>query len=100
MTLPVVFSQGELVQIDLSPKKPQPKPAWLKAKARAQGILPGVAGICLMLVVTILNAFAALQGKFGAGSARSGVPAICTLFAAGMLVFLYRVRTEVREQLR
>jgi hypothetical protein len=32
MTPPVAFSQDELVQIDLSPKKPLP--ASLKAKAR------------------------------------------------------------------
>jgi hypothetical protein len=60
-----------------------------KLQARAKGMLPGVAGICLfMLVVTILNAFAALQGKFGVGSAKYGVLAICTLFAAGIFGLL------------
>ena len=33
MTPPVAYAQDELVQIDLSPRKPAPKPAWLKAKA-------------------------------------------------------------------
>jgi lipoyl synthase len=33
MTPPVAQLSDELVQIDLSPRKPAPKPAWLKAKA-------------------------------------------------------------------
>jgi lipoic acid synthetase len=33
MTPPVEQLNSELVQIELSPKKPAPKPAWLKAKA-------------------------------------------------------------------
>ncbi len=33
MTPPVATIQEELVQIDLTPRKPAPKPAWLKAKA-------------------------------------------------------------------
>jgi hypothetical protein len=39
-----------------------------RLQARAHGMLPGVAGICMfMLVLTLINAFAALQGKFGDG---------------------------------
>jgi len=56
-------------------------------------MLPGVAGICLfLLVVTMVNAFAALQGRFGTGSGKYGVLAICTLFAVGIfgLLRLYR----------
>lgn len=60
-----------------------------RLQERAKGMLPGVAGICLfMLVVTIFNAFAALQGKFGAGSGKYGVLVICTLFAAGIFGLL------------
>src|SRR5271154_4331880 len=32
-TMKGMISTAELVQIDLSPRKPSPKPAWLKAKA-------------------------------------------------------------------
>ena len=62
-----------------------------RLEARAKGMLPGVAGICLfLLVVTMVNAFAALQVRFGAG--KYGVLAICTLFAVGIfgLLRLYR----------
>ncbi len=54
-------------------------------EARAHGMLPGVAGICLfMAVLTIINAVAALQGKFGLGSGKYGVLALCTLLAVGV----------------
>jgi lysylphosphatidylglycerol synthetase-like protein (DUF2156 family) len=60
-----------------------------KLEARAHGMLPGVAGISLfMLVLTLVNAFAALTGKFGVGSAKYGVLALCTLLAAGVFGLL------------
>ncbi len=60
---------------------------WLQA--RAHGMLPGVAGICMfMLVLTLINAFAALQGKFGIGRGKYGVLALCTLLAAGVFGLL------------
>ena len=60
-----------------------------KLEARAHGMLPGVAGICLfMLVLTTINAIAALQGKFGAGTGKYGVLALCTLLAAGIFGLL------------
>jgi hypothetical protein len=60
-----------------------------KLEERAHGMLPGVAGICLfMVVLTTINAIAALQGKFGVGSAKYGVLALCTLLAAGILGLL------------
>ena len=44
-----------------------------KLQARAHGMLPGVAGICLfLLTLTMINAFAALQGKFGDGRGQYG----------------------------
>jgi hypothetical protein len=50
-----------------------------KLEERAHGMLPGVAGICLfMVVLTTINAIAALQGKFGVGNAKYGVLALCT----------------------
>ena len=56
-----------------------------KLEERAHGMLPGVAGICLfMVVLTTINAIAALQGKFGARNGKYGVLALCTLLAAGI----------------
>ena len=61
----------------------------LKLQARAHGMLPGVAGICMfMLVLTLINAFAALQGKFGTGGGRYGVLGLCTLLAVGVFGLL------------
>ena len=60
-----------------------------RLEERAHGMLPGVAGICLfMLLLTTINAVAALQGKFGAGNGKYGVLALCTLLAAGILGLL------------
>ncbi len=60
-----------------------------KLEERARGMLPGVAGIALfLLVVVMVNAFAALRGVFGNGSSKYGVLAICTLFAAGIFGLL------------
>ena len=60
-----------------------------KLQVRAHGMLPGVAGICLfMLALTMINAFAALQGKFGVGGSKYGVLALCTLLAAGVFGLL------------
>ena len=60
-----------------------------KLEERAHGMLPGVAGICLfMVVLTTINAIAALQGKFGARSGKYGVLALCTLLAAGIFGLL------------
>jgi lysylphosphatidylglycerol synthetase-like protein (DUF2156 family) len=58
-------------------------------QARAKGMLPGVAGICMfMLVLTTINAFAALRGSFGQGRGKYGVLAICTLLATGVFGLL------------
>jgi hypothetical protein len=60
-----------------------------KLQARAHGMLPGVAGISLfLLTLTMINAFAALQGKFGVGRAKYGVLVLCTLLAAGVFGLL------------
>lgn len=60
-----------------------------KLEERAHGMLPGVAGICLfMVILTTINAIAALRGSFGTGSGRYGVLGLCTLLAAGVLGLL------------
>jgi hypothetical protein len=60
-----------------------------RLQARAHGMLPGVAGICLfMLMLTMFNAYAALQGKFGVGGGKYGVLVLCTLLAAGVFGLL------------
>lgn len=58
-------------------------------EARSGGMLPGVAGICMfMLVLTILNAFAALSNRFGTGAGKYGVLALCTMLAVGIFGLL------------
>ena len=51
-------------------------------------MLPGVAGIALfLLVLTLLNVFAALSNKF-AGAYKAGILALCTLLVAGIFGLL------------
>jgi hypothetical protein len=60
-----------------------------KLQARAGGMLPGIAGISMfMIFMTMLNAFAALNGTYGATAAKYSVLAICTLLAAGVFGLL------------
>ena len=55
----------------------------------ARGMLPGVAAIAMfLLLVTMLNAFAALHGIFGAGPAKYGILFVCTLLVAGIFGML------------
>jgi len=64
-----------------------------KLEARAHGMLPGVAGICLFLLFfTMVNVYGALRGAYGSGVGKYGVLTICTLLAAGIfgLLRLYR----------
>ena len=52
-------------------------------------LLPGVAGICMfLLVLALLNTFAALKGIYGAGGGRYGVLAVCTLLVVGIFGLL------------
>ena len=52
-------------------------------------MLPGIAGICLyMILMTMVNVYAALHGAFGAGAAKVSVLALCTLLAAGIFGLL------------
>jgi hypothetical protein len=59
------------------------------APVATPGMLPGVAGIAMfLLLVTMLNAFGAARGAFGAGRARAGVLALCTLLLVGIFGLL------------
>ena len=52
-------------------------------------MLPGIAGICLLMVLlTMANVVAALHGVSGTGAAKVGVLALCTLLAAGIFGLL------------
>jgi hypothetical protein len=60
-----------------------------RLEARAGGMLPGIAGISMfMILMTILNAFAALRGAFGTTTARYSVLGVCTLLAIGVFGLL------------
>ncbi len=64
-----------------------------KLQARAHGMLPGVAGICLFLLFfTMVNVYGALLNVYGSGPGKYGMLALCTLLAAGIfgLLRLYR----------
>src|SRR5471030_873484 len=53
------------------------------------GILPGMAAISMfLLLVTMLNAFAALRGVFGTGAAKYGIFGVCSLLVVGVFGFL------------
>ena len=55
-------------------------------------MLPGIAGIALfLLVLTLLNVFAALSNRFGAGAGKTAILALCTLLVAGVFG-LFRMR--------
>ncbi len=52
-------------------------------------ILPGIAGIAMfLLLLALLNTFAALKGVFGTGGGRYGVLAVCTLLVTGIFGLL------------
>jgi lysylphosphatidylglycerol synthetase-like protein (DUF2156 family) len=52
-------------------------------------MLPGVAGISMfLLLMTLLNVFAALSSRFGSGVYKLGILALCTILVAGLLGLL------------
>jgi hypothetical protein len=60
-----------------------------KVSPDAGRMLPGVAVICIFLIVmTVLNVWAAISGAYGAGRARVGVLALCSLLAIGIFGML------------
>ena len=55
-------------------------------------LLPGIAGIGIfLLLMTLLNVFAALSNRFGAGAGKTAILALCTLLVAGVFG-LFRMR--------
>src|ERR1700712_1341873 len=65
-----------------------PLPVVTPAGERS-GMLPGIAGISMfLLLVTMLNAFAALRGAFGAAGAKYSVLGVCTLLLIGIFGLL------------
>jgi hypothetical protein len=59
------------------------------AAGELKGMLPGMAFIAMyMLLLAMLNAFAALHGIYGAGLPRYGIFGICTLMVIGVFGFL------------
>ena len=66
-----------------SQAEPQPDPA-LKGR-----MLPGIAGIALFLLFfTLLNVFAVLTGRFGAGAGKYTLLALSTILCAGLFGLL------------
>jgi hypothetical protein len=54
-----------------------------------QSLLPGMAMVSMyLLVLAMLNAFAAMRGTFGLGAARYSIFGVCTLMAIGIFGFL------------
>jgi hypothetical protein len=50
-----------------------------------QPILPGMAMVCMyLLLIAMLNAFAAMRGSFGLGPARYSIFGVCTLMVIGV----------------
>ena len=59
----------------------------------AKGMLPGMALIGMyLLVLAMLNAFAAARGSFGAGAVKYSILAICTLLVVGVFGLLRLLR--------
>lgn len=62
----------------------------LETPPAAKGkMLPGVAGVALfLLLLTLLNVFAALNGAFGINTGKYGVLALCTILVSGLFGLL------------
>ncbi len=61
--------------------------------AEATGMLPGMALIAIyLLVLALLNAFAAMRGSFGYGGARYSILGVCTLLVIGVFGLLRLAR--------
>jgi hypothetical protein len=59
----------------------------------SKGMLPGMALIGMyLLVLAMLNAFAAARGSFGAGGAKYSILGICTLLVVGVFGLLRLLR--------
>jgi len=64
-------------------------PASTPPPSETAGLLPGMALIAMyLLLMAMLNAFAALRGTFGTGAAKDSIFAVCTLLAVGVFGLL------------
>ncbi len=64
-------------------------PGSLVGQAEKGKMLPGIAGIAIfLLVLTLLNVFAALRNTFGSGGNKIAILALCTLLVVGLLGLL------------
>jgi hypothetical protein len=86
-------------EIDNTTTTPEPLPAIDKGfRARllpgtqageSKGMLPGMAMIGMyLLLLSMLNAFAAMRGTFGAGTAKYSILGVCTLLVVGVFGML------------
>lgn len=63
------------------------------AAGEAKGMLPGMALIGMyLLLMAMLNAFAAARGSFGTGGAKYSILAICSLLVVGVFGMLRLLR--------
>jgi uncharacterized membrane protein len=61
----------------------------LQNKGAKGQMLPGIAAICMfMILMTMINVYAALTGAYGSGRAKTCVLAMCTLLAVGIFGLL------------
>jgi hypothetical protein len=59
------------------------------AAGESKGMLPGMALIGMyLLVLSMLNAFAAMRGTFGVGAAKYSILGVCTLLVIGIFGML------------
>ncbi|MDE1160711.1 MAG: hypothetical protein PW792_02065 [Acidobacteriaceae bacterium] len=69
-----------------TPQESQPQQPQFRVR---KAILPGMAAIAMfLLLVTMLNAFAAMRGLFGTGAPRAGILGVCTLLLIGIFGLL------------
>jgi hypothetical protein len=60
-----------------------------RLQAKAKGMLPGVAAICMFLLfLTMVNVYGALIGGFGTGWGKYGVLTLCTMLTVGIFGLL------------
>ena len=77
------MNNGERTTDNANSNSPQTPPP-----TRGQ-MLPGIAAIAMfMIFMTMINVYAALHDAYGAGPAKYGILALCTLLAAGLFGLL------------
>lgn len=86
------MTDSQMPREDANAKPPQGPARGVRpsgAPVGTKGMLPGMAGIGLyLLVLAMLNAFAAAAGKFGLGAAKYSILGICTILVVGIFGML------------